>query len=201
MFKRFKLEEHTQKYLTNYPKTEKVYVIEWLHDNKSILGYGCDVFGKAALLPVNVKPNVYCVVTDINVVQYINVNPNLTATLIGPITSNNFNLLDFCTGDVKSFLVKVEFSSVEQAFKYHRIWLNQNVVQIKVSAYWDVHLMILLNSFAKTKTVNDVVNNWYDTNLNILNKEKPNIPKIYFDIETVSNISHRVPTGKKIILV
>lgn len=212
-----------------------VYVYEWTDDNASIYGFGCDYNGNAALLKPYIKPGLFVLSGDVDLLKAV-------SSLYGfheievyekfQYRSNNFALWDILIDrsvQKAGILVKIVTPTVADSVKIFRIFRNNSTSCYKfasVPLYWDVTKQMLFELLVRSKcherdfsrqcpldanqTEYDPLSGvycplpnpvmcWLDDNLNQhVDIDKPNLPLISFDIETVSSDPNRVPDGTEI---
>lgn len=200
-----------------------VYVYEWCGDNSAIYGFGCNRNGVACYLRTNITPGLFVVSSDVpmlrevcklhgclEVIQYRNT-----------YECNSFGVWDLFNNyervsTAKCYLVKIVTDSVPSAHRlYNKFRYDTSSYHYAcVQQYFDVTKQILFEllvqrmhreNIAKQrngdcsqldKTAPKTVMQWFDADLNVYDTyPAPTIPLITFDIETVSDDPHRVPTG------
>lgn len=190
-----------------------VYVYEWMDNNESIFGYGCNRNGDAAILKVLIKPGLFVVTTQYELLtEYAALHKYETIQYPEmKYRANNFTLLDlFHDPSVAelSVLVKIVTSTVQEADELYRKIKSDNDNTYKfvsVSLYWDVTKQIMYELMVQQHAENrpidlaSTMGMWFDEHLNLhATIPAPSLPLITFDIETVSSDPNRVPLGSAI---
>lgn len=189
-----------------------VFVYEWCDDDKSnIFGYGCNLQGDACLLPVVLTPRLFVVSPNPLLLKEIMAIQNYNISMY-PIyyTSNNFNVFDlFLRPELatrKCQLCAIEFPTIAQLNVTYCLLRNNDWAYkyAVVTQYYDVTKQIMFELLLRqyeangTITIPQTTMQWFDYRLNVYNSVEypaPVLPLITFDIETVSDDPHRVPTG------
>lgn len=192
------------------------YVYEWCDNGSNILGYGCNSNGDAVCIKPIIDPGLFVLSSELDVLQEVCALYGCRITVFKKITykCNNFAVWDlFSDYEVSQrpcYLVKITTKTVLEAnriyskFKYN----NRSYRYVSVQQYFDVTKNILFELMVKRcealppnqpltdYSVPETVMLWFDDRLNTYPHFKaPEIPIIVFDIETVSDDPHRVPTG------
>lgn len=199
------------------------FVYEWAHNGAEILGYGCNSRGHACCLQTTTSPGLFVVTNNFPVLEAVcsvyamefEYNENFKFEKHERLTfdSNNFAVWDLFSNPelagVPCFLVKIKTKSIGDAQRlYNKFRYNIRSYRfVGVQQYFDVTKNIVFELLVKRHssaaagsaidyTVPDTVMTWFDKDLNAYRKfPAPEIPVISFDIETVSDDPHRVPTG------
>jgi len=194
------------------------FVYEWYDNNDHIFGYGCNSSGIACCMKPNVTPGLFVITSNVPVLREICALYGHRIEVYNIMyKANNFAIWDlFSNRSVANdcYLVKIITITVVEAMKlYSNFKYNKHSYKyVGVPLYYDVTKQILfelmirriqrqvnLNETNIDYTVPDTVMHWFDDNLNMYEQyPAPNIPIITFDIETVSDDPHRVPTGDAI---
>lgn len=215
--------------IKRYDNRGLTFVFEWCDDGEIIFGYGCNSLGVACRIIPKIEPGLFVVSSDISILQEAAALLGYPIQVYDiTYNTNNFavhdlfedysvarpaNLVKICTNTVtEAFRLYNKFKSNETSYKY-----------VVVAQYFDVtkqimfellirkvHAQIVQNHLKNLNveidyTIPESVMCWFDENLNVYkNFPPPKIPLITFDIETVSDDPHRLPTGmilltKKII--
>lgn len=206
------------------PPSGLVFVFEWCHDLNYIYGYGCNNNGTARLLKANVRPGLFVVSNEPDTLREVcklyDGDASLRVYNQIQFKSNNFAVWDLfgSLGAAKYArplcLIKIETLSIASAMKLYYKFKNDNQAYkyVNVSHYYDAtkqmvfELMVRRHKYANEKncTYNEIIDYqninctmvWLDSNLHEYSQyERPVLPIITFDIETVSSDPHRVPTG------
>lgn len=198
-----------------------VYVYEWCDDDNDIFGYGCNMRGESCLLKVHIKPRLFVASPNVLLLQHIvNVYGGYTIkTYDIQYDGNNFAAFDLMwnhdLSHSKCWLVAIEADTVTKINQlYYTFRNNENAYKYAlVTHYYDstkqIMFELLIRNVARQKQINNTIKNddidytipqtfdlWFDCKLNVYEKmPKHKIPIITFDIETVSDDPHRVPTG------
>lgn len=199
------------------PAANLVFVYEWFDNNKDVYGYGCDSDGNACRIQPIVEPGLFAITSNFYVLREI-------CSLYGyrvdmydiKYKANNFALWDlFSNRDLANdcHLVKIITPAVCETMKlYSKFKYDpQSYKFVGVPQYYDVTKQIMFELLLRRLhkhlqsgylsdnldyTIPKSVMQWFDKNLNVYdNIPAPDIPIISFDIETVSDDPHRVPTG------
>lgn len=194
----------------------KLFITEWEYTLHDIYGVGCDSELNVFKLQMNVLPGFYAVCCpDIQLVTEILKFYKCSITVTKcRLYSNSFTLFDFFFDPnilQKRILVKVCAKNFADALYVHRILRDDpNLYRfINVSQYWDLTKLIFMERFLMVNDFNEIDNIascnssevlyvWFDSNLNLYNLPKPKLLQIYYDIETISSDSVRLPTGDHI---
>ena len=188
------------------------YVYEWFDDGELIYGYGCNTLGDACRLKLNITPGLFVVSSNVPVLREICALHGYGIEVYDKITykSNSFAVWDifYNYNVVKDcVLVKIITKRVDLALKLYSLFkYNSNSYKfVGIPQYYDVTKIIifelLINDVKQQKpyAVPQTVMRWFDKDLKSYDDIKPiTLPIITFDIETVSDDPHRVPTGDAI---
>lgn len=200
-----------------------VYVYEWCDDNTAIYGFGCNRAGVACYLPINVTPGLFVVSSNVPMLRRICKLHQCLDVFQYMVTydCNNFGVWDLFNNyhrvtNSECYLVKIVTPTMQMAqriynkFKYDTSAYHYACVQ----QYFDITKLVMFELLVRRmhrenlekKTNGDcsqldysvpkTVMQWFDVDLNVYTQyEAPQLPIITFDIETVSDDPHRVPTG------
>ncbi|AYP97892.1 DNA polymerase B [Mauternbach virus] len=194
------------------------FVYEWYDNNENIFGYGCNSSGVACCVKPNVMPGLFVITSNVPVLREICSLHGYRIEIYDIMyKANNFAIWDLFSNPnvaTECYLVKIITTTVVEAIKlYSNFKYNKHSYKyVGVPLYYDVTKQILFellilrvqqqinaNISNIDYTVPDTVMHWFDENLNIYGQfAAPQIPIITFDIETVSDDPHRVPTGDAI---
>lgn len=184
---------------------ESVFIFSWHSCGKGIYGRGCNENGELRVLPLELVPGLYCVTSDIIALKLTFPSLNIIDTKI-IFDANNFTPMDLISGyeATKTTLVKIECSDFPAAMKLKNyITRNATLRRLVIcSEYYDPQLQIYFELFIKQYNATEKYKHvkttmrWFNRRLKIKQKPEPNIQLISFDIETVSSVPDRVPTGE-----
>lgn len=188
-----------------------LYVNEWMHDNEHIYAIGCNLQGFTRKMRIAVKPGLFVVSGDVDLLRKMCFHMGYaTKTFPGVrYDTNNFSVCDVlmnygaCRAD-GAVLTKILTGNVRNAFSMHRELKNHDGAYkyAAVPYYWDVEKQILFEMLIARhqrtgavpvgKQIPAVVGVWIDEHLNVYKLDRPDVPIISFDIETVSSDPHRL---------
>ncbi|ATY70177.1 DNApol B [Tomelloso virus] len=190
------------------------FVYEWCDNGQDILGYGCDSNGNACCLRPNIVPGLFVISSDTVILKHV-------CAIYGfkiieydiDYETNNFTsweMLQDYNACKPGKLVKILTNTVANAdrlykkFKYNSLSYRYvgipqyfNIVtQIMFEIILNRNALNYANKLPFDYSIPNTVMEWFDENLNAYkNYSRPNVPTIFYDIETVSSDAHRVPTG------
>lgn len=196
-----------------------IFIYEWLDDDDSIIGYGCNMDGEACRISPKIEPGLFVVSAELLILQEFVALNGYRMQVFEEIfyKANNFALTDLFVDPTipfrPAYLVKIITSSVADAQRLH-YKLKNDVYSYRfasVAHYFDVTKQIMFELLTRNvyRQLADGVDRacidfklpqttlqWMDDLLNVYkNFPDPELPIITFDIETVSSDPHRVPTG------
>ncbi|KAJ8670184.1 hypothetical protein QAD02_001443 [Eretmocerus hayati] len=212
------MERHARSLLTKQlRRSERVYVYEWSHTETAIVGIGPDVNGVASYLETSASPGVYAIASNMDVLAlFCSVHKEILSCNKITINSEDvmMNTVNFRPSDIMysdsatrpGNLVKLETRNFEDALAVHRlISYNERAYKfVSVPPYWDATKFVSFECMIVNETWSPeeiaTTFRWMTEDLKIssLNEERQfwfDIPVISYDIETVSDLKNRVPTG------
>lgn len=203
-------------------RNEPIFIYEWYDDGiDTIFGYGCSRDGKTKILLPNLKPRLFLVSPNFAILEQVMM---LRGSKVRGYdiwyTANDFKLADFLQnpsiGERRSQLCSIEFDNMAALQETYRQLLRNDTAYhyAIVSQYYDATKQIMFEILLRNvhaqvkqgKKMNEVelcvpepTQHWFISNLTSTNAiPAPVLPVITYDIETVSDDAHRVPTGSDV---
>lgn len=185
---------------------EYLFVVSWHSDGEYIYGRGCKADGSVAVIKLNIVPGLYGASSDPVMLQYALASHRIKKTKI-KVRCNNFTPMDIFSGlePTDATLVKVctpKYKDAE-ALRYYTEKNGTMRPILAVTNYYSpqlqVYFELFVENYNKTGKYEHVrtTYRWFNADLKIdLTRPQPKIPMICFDIETVSSLATRVPTGE-----
>lgn len=212
-------DERAERLRSTVPKcleNDYCFVTEWFEDaDGGISGVGVSYLDAdvTVRLPLNVRPGLFVLSSDIptlRAVASLHGYPNVIEFPNARYTSNNFTILNAMLRpesvlDATNCLCKIETGTFRDTVNLHRQLQkdNDSTSTYAVTIFWDATRQVMFELICvRLATLNtnfnvpQIIYRWFDRNLVPYTVEKPTIPMISFDIETVSTDPHRVPTGE-----
>lgn len=201
---------------------EPIFIYEWYDDGlDTIFGYGCSRDGKAKILLPNLKPRLFLVSPNFAVLEQVMMLRGCKVRGYDIwYTANDFKLSDFLQnpsiGERRSQLCSIEFDNMGALQETYRQLLRNDTAYhyAIVSQYYDATKQIMFEILLRNvhaqvkqgKKMNEVelcvpepTQHWFISNLTSTKAiPAPVLPVITYDIETVSDDAHRVPTGSDV---
>lgn len=181
--------------------TGLVFVIEWLHEDDYLFGFGCDSNGNIVKLKLDIEPGLYvaCADLDLLTARVYMEGFSIVDTRIH-IQSNNFSVYDVLLDESiaqHARLIKIQTKTFRNAIALYRSFVQDKRAYryAAVTHYWDVTKQIITEQKVLFGKPMNSTFCWFDSKLNIHDLPSPTIPTITFDIETVSTDPNRVPYG------